>query len=571
MDDKKEKLQNIGIGLDDFEKLRLTNRIYVDKTELIEKMAELSNSFYFLSRPRRFGKSLLCSTIKNLFEGKRHLFKNLWIDDHWNWDRIHPIIHLDMGAGIAENWQEMDRNMLLMMDNLFKQFDLEPNPLATSPSNQFRDLINQLYKKTGKKLVILVDEYDKPIQHHVGEPIEVTMPKGNKGVLIEAIRDKLADFYVVLKEEGAKIEFLILTGVSKFAKVNIFSKLNNLNDITYKENYATLCGYTHEELMSNYGPHLKRLAKRKNLSEEECEKKIKFWYNGYKFHDQAESVFNPFSIVNLMDDGDFSNYWADSGTPTMLINSIKAGNITIGSLCQSTIAKVKMDNLNLTRPNAAALMLQTGYLTIKEKIDDQRFRLAIPNQEIKETFPLLAIEELLGTEIKSEFSSIGNTLRQSLKNKDLQTFLTTFDQLISHLPFELLKKTTYKDKHVVEYHVNESYLHSIFFFACLAADIDIRVEVSIATGKIDAIITTDNHFYLFEFKIDKAPQVALQQIMEKYYYKPFLIDPSRELTIIGVNFCRETKQIDASFRTLREKGSTTPSDGPLINYKPVDC
>ena len=574
MDNKKEKLQNIGIGLDDFEKLRLTNRIYVDKTELIEKMAELSNSFYFLSRPRGFGKSILCSTIKSLFEGKRHLFKNLWIDDHWNWDRIHPVIHLDMEACVADSLEEMNDKMLLMMNNLFKQFDLETDPLATYPSNQFRNLINQLYKKTGKKPVILVEGHDKPIQPHIGEPIEVTQPKGNRGFLIEAIRDKLANFYVVLKQEGAKIEFLILTGVLNISTTNVFSGLNNLNNITYGSRYATLCGYTHQELLDHYGPHLKRLAKQNNLSEQQCVDEIKRWYGGYKFYDQAETLFNPFSIVNLFKDGVFTNHWG-ANTPTMIINYLKTNSFQFQSIINPMISSLFMNSFDLIRPDHEGFMLQTGYLTIKEEIDDQRIRLKIPNEEVKRTFPLIVVQQLLQENkpqsLLSHFASIGQRLKKNLETGNISAFLTTLEQLISHIPLELLNKTTYKDEHVVEYYLKEDYFYTILYCLCIDADINIRAEQIILRGIIDIVITTDNYFYLFEFRINRDPAVALAQIQDRSYYKPFLVDPSRELVIIGVGLDRETKKVTSSFRTLREKGSTTPSDGPLINYKPIDC
>ena len=567
MDDKKEELQICKVGLDNFETMIDENYLYIDKTKLIYEMTKGGGSFYFLSRPRRFGKSLLCSTISNLFQGKRHLFKGLWIDDHWNWDRIHPVIHLEMGAGVADSLEQMNNKMYKMLKKKFKNHKLDIDPDTKDPYLLFKDLIDDLYEKTGKKLVILVDEYDKPIQEHVGEPIEVTMPKGNKGFLIEAIRDKLANFYVVLKEEGAKIEFLILTGVSKFAKVNIFSKLNNLNDITYDPQYATLCGYTHQELMDNYGPHQKRLANRYNLSREECEKKIKFWYNGYKFHDWAEAVFNPFSIVNLMGKGVFSNYWADSGTPTMLINSIKTSSFQLQSMINPKVPPVARDNLDLVNPDHGSFMLQTGYMTIKKELEYGDWLLEIPNYEVKRTFPLLVAQQMLLKKSKSETNSIGSFFRERINANDLQNFLAHLESMLNGIPYTLLKKKVHEDEDETRKIFNENYFHTIFYCLCLSSDINIRVEQIILGGIVDAVITTKTHFYIFEFKINRDPAIALAQIQDRSYYKPFLVDPSRELVIIGVRFDRETREVTASYRTLREKGSTTPSDGPLIDYQ----
>ena len=333
------------------------------------------------------------------------------------------------------------------------------------------------------------------------------MPKGNKGFLIEAIRDKLADFYVVLKEEGTKIEFLILTGVSKFAKVNIFSKLNNLNDITYKKNYATLCGYTHEELLSNYGPHLKRLAKQNNLSSQQCEKKIKFWYNGYKFHDWAEAVFNPFSIVNLMGKGVFSNYWKPIAAPRPCSSTtIKTSSFQLQSMINPKVPLIARDNLDLVNPDHGSFMLQTGYMTIKKELEYGDWLLEIPNYEVKRTFPLLVAQQMLLKKSKSETNNIGSFFRERINANDLQNFLAQLESMLNGIPYTLLKKkVSDEDEDETRKIFNEDYFHTIFYCLCLSSGIDIRVEQIILGGIIDAVITTKTHFYIFEFKINRDP------------------------------------------------------------------
>ena len=356
------------VGIHDFETIRTENYLYVDKTQLIYQMIT-QGRMYFLSRPRRFGKSLLVSTLHAIFQGKKHLFKDLWMDQSdYTWEQ-YPVIWLDMSAVMSTSTELLQQTLGEQLDIIAEQYDVK---LATSLSifGRLNKLITQL-SKTNQKVVVLIDEYDKPLIDQIHRP-EIAM--GN--------REILKQFYGILKVQNANIRFILLTGVSKFSKVSVFSGLNNLRDISLSTDYATLLGYTEQELTYYFKPEINSLAQKEGLSHPALLDKIKHWYNGYRFSEEETSVYNPFSALLLFTEQKFSDYWFETGTPTFLVNLIQERQFDIANMENLEIGAASFSTYEIDELNVLPLLYQTGYLTIKSYDRSTRnYELGYPNRE----------------------------------------------------------------------------------------------------------------------------------------------------------------------------------------------
>ena len=479
-------MRKLPIGIQTFEKLRKENYLYVDKTEFVWKMAFASNP-YFLSRPRRFGKSLLLSTFEAYFEGKKELFEGLAIEKMETEWKKYPVLHLDLNA---EKYDSPER-LGDILSNQLTQWELkygkgvDENTLST----RFSGIIRRACEQAGCGVVVLVDEYDKPLLQALGND-----------ALLEDYRKTLKAFYGVLKSADRYLRFVFLTGVTKFSQVSVFSDLNQLNDISMKPQYATVCGITRQELIDTFTPELQQLAEANRLMWEETLAKMEAMYDGYHFCEFSEGVFNPFSVLNVFDGRKFSNYWFQTGTPTFLVEMLRKSEYDLRTLLNGIEAPASMfSEYRVEANNPIPLIYQSGYLTIKGYNERfQNYLLEFPNDEVRYGF---------------------------------MSFLVPFytGAFFADFPYELNAKT-------------ERHYQVVFYLVFKLMGQFTQAEVKSAKGRADAIVKTPKYIYVFEFKLNGTAEEALQQIEDKGYLIPYQAD-GREVIKLGVEFSAEERNI----------------------------
>jgi len=499
-------MKKLPIGISDFKELINGNYIYVDKTEYIYKLIN-SGKYYFLSRPRRFGKSLLISTIRYLFEGQKELFKNLYIQDKWNWDETFPIIRISFAKDIRHKqdlkntiFQELEKNYIRNQENLTEKIKNEASLLE--------NLIIKISEKKRKQVVILVDEYDKPI---------LDLIENKKKA--EEVRKELKALYSVLKNLDEYIKFVLITGVSKFSKVSLFSGLNQLEDISLNKDFGNICGYTQNELESYFKDYLKDL----NLEE------IKDWYNGYNF--LKDTLYNPFDILLYLRNREFDSYWYKTGTPSFLIKLIKNKKYDVTQLENKIVKKNVLEKFDIDDISIEALMFQTGYLTIKEvfhKEYGQEYKLGFPNKEVKISFS----ENILEFTIKEEVRyKLVDEIITILKKEELKKLKEKLEILISNISYMYLKEEA-------------SYVLAVFVLF-YSTGLNVITEDNTSKGRIDLTIIVNNSIvYIIEFKVienSKEKGKAINQILQKQYYQKYL--NYNKIYIIGIEFNKKHKQI----------------------------
>ena len=509
-------MKNLPIGIQTFSKLVEKDMLYIDKTEHIYNLIN-EGSFYFLSRPRRFGKSLLLSTIKSVFEGKKDLFKGLYIHEKVGWDS-YPIIHLSMSSfAYSETVEIFKKDVVFSLNSIGRYYNivLENNTI----SGAFGELLQKLSKQ--KKVVILIDEYDKPILDFI---TNLSKAKENREVLKE--------FYSVIKDNDEYIEFCFITGVSKFSKTSVFSGLNNLKDITIDWRYSTICGYTQDELDYNFADRFNYLDEEKNVNISELKVEIKKWYNGYSW-DGEKKVYNPFSILNYFDSYRFDNYWFATGTPTFLVEKFKELGLKIEDVKEFKVGKLFFDSFDIEKMDYRFLLFQTGYLTIKKiSTDGKTFTLWYPNNEVKDAF-LAYIAASLVNKNPGDIEYINIRLRESLKSYKIDEFVLILKSLISGIPYNI--------------HLNyEAYYHSMFYLIMELVGIDMEVEKSTIKGRIDGVIEFEDKIYIIEFKYlsdkkdnEKLLALAIEQIKTKEYFVPYL-NKKKTIYFLAITINKDT-------------------------------
>lgn len=509
------------IGIQSFEQIRTEDYLYVDKTEHIYSLVN-EGKVYFLSRPRRFGKSLLVSTLRALFQGKRELFRDLWIDKKCDFEwKEHPVVVLDFNGIPHSTPDEMKTALVYTMEEYAERngFKLK-SPLLNT---KFKELILKLKERAGQNVVVLVDEYDKPIIDFLGHGKE----KLKLGI---ENREILRSFYGTLKDADVApaLRFLLITGVSKFSKVSIFSELNNLYDLTMHEKYADILGYTHEELLQYFSIEIQKLADKSNISNDEIIVKISSWYNGYRFSEREVSVYNPFSILQAFDRLSFKNYWFESGSPRFLINLIKESGYHVPDFENIEAAEAMFSTYEIDDLNIEAILFQTGYLTIKD-IKKFVYRLSYPNQEVRAS---------LTEHLFTAYSEIGNATERSkflllpvhLKSKKFEEFFVVVKSLYASIPHTLNSKR------------DETYFHTIFYLMISAAGIDSEIEVLTSKGRIDLVMEFQGLLYIIEFKCNQSAKSGIGQIKEKKYYEKYL-SSGKEIYLMGINFSTDQKNV----------------------------
>jgi hypothetical protein len=497
------------IGLQDFGKIRKEGFLYIDKTQLIYNLIE-SGNYYFLSRPRRFGKSLLLSTIKEIFSGNKKLFEGLWIHDQWNWEQIHPVIHLRLSK---LDYQQLGLYEALNLEIGILAKDLGIELEASHLKGRFEELIRKA--ASNGRVVILIDEYDKPITDYL-EDLEK----------VEENRSVFKSFYSVLKDADEYIRLLLITGVSRFPKVSIFSDLNNLNDITIHRKYATIAGITQQELESNFAKEIADMSQR----QPDLLSKLKLWYNGYAWHEEVERVYNPFSILKYMDGRDFRNYWFLTGTPTWLVNLMKHNKEF--DLENVFIGENSLSNFNVEHVAIVPVLFQTGYLTIKNYHSKKRlYELGFPNREVEESLTDALLSAYRNVFPGNDSMVVTDDLSEALTNNNISQMIKALDALMSTIPYDHWKAES------------ESIFHIIVHLAFKRLGLDVRSEVHSATGRCDVLVFTDQYIYALELKLNGSAQGALDQIFEKGYLRSYQSDARKKIAI-GINFSSEKRSVE---------------------------
>ena len=507
--------KNYPIGIQNFEKIRKDGYFYVDKTALVYRLVH-TGSYYFLSRPRRFGKSLLLSTIEAYMQGKKELFEGLAIERLEKDWTPYPILHLDLNARKYDSLQSL-------LDELNKHLELWEQEYNSPygdrvPEERFYHVIRLAYERTGHRVVILVDEYDKPMLQAIG----------NKA-LQEEFRDTLKPFYGVLKTMDGCIKFAMLTGVTKFGKVSVFSDLNNLEDISMDKKYVSLCGMTEEEIHANLEEELHELSESQGLSYEVTCARLKEWYDGYHFAPNTEGIYNPFSLLNTFKRGEFGSYWFETGTPTYLADLLRQKNYDLEGLSH---AEAGADVLNSIYDDDEPLpvIFQSGYLTIKGY--DPEFgiyRLGYPNKEVEEGFVNFLVPYYTSVGKWEAGSMLGRLVRE-VRGGHPDAFLRLLQSFFSDTPYELIRD-------------RELHYQNVLYIVFRLIGFYVKAEYHTSQGRIDLVLQTDQYIYVMEFKLDGTAEEALRQIEEKRYALPFSSD-GRKLFRIGVNFSAQTRNIE---------------------------
>ena len=478
------------IGIQSFEKIRTNGYVYIDKTEYIYKMVQ-EGSAYFLSRPRRFGKSLLVSTLEAYFKGKRELFEGLDIEKEEREWKVYPVLHIDLNA---ETYSEpsdiktvLERHLNAWEDKYGR--DTREQTL----SDRFYGIIHRAYQTTGSPVVVLVDEYDKPLLQSIhNEPLQ------------QEYRAILKAFYGVLKSTDAYLKFVFLTGVTKFGQVSVFSDLNHLKDISQDARYGSLCGITPEELQKNFRQELIEFARKENTSVENLCTRMKSMYDGYRFNHTMQGIYNPFSLLNAMDAMEFRSYWFATGTPTFLIELLKKSDYDLRRLESIEIDESQFTSYRAGNSDPIPVIYQSGYLTIKDY--DERFRiykLGFPNDEVK---------------------------YRELEEGDTEAFLQRMKVFFSSVPYELHEST-------------ERHYQAVFYLVFRLLGQFINAEVRSANGRADAVVKTEKYIYVFEFKLDGSAEDALKQIDDKGYMIPYTLE-GKAIVKVGVNFNTSIRNIE---------------------------
>ena len=504
------------VGIQNFESLRRDGYFYVDKTAKIYELAR-TGRYYFLSRPRRFGKSLLISTLEAYFQGKRELFEGLAMQELEKEWKQYPVIHLDLNAKKFDTEEDLIRlidRQLLVYESVYGRV-----PTDVTIDDRFVSLIRNAAEKSGERVVILVDEYDKPMLQAIG----------NDG-LQSQYRNTLKAFYGVLKSMDGYIKFALLTGVTKFGKVSVFSDLNNLEDISRNKYYADICGISEEELLKNFSDDIQELASANGQSFDQACEQLRTDYDGYYFCPGSIGIYNPFSLLNTLKSRQYGSYWFETGTPTYLVELLKKHKYDLYRMAHEKTTSDVLDSIDASSTNPIPVIYQSGYLTIKGYIPEPRiYELGFPNREVEEGFLKFLLPYYTPLQETESGFAIWDFI-SDVKSGDIDGFMERLQSFLADCPYELAKDV-------------ELHYQNVLFIVFRLAGLYTKVEYHTSRGRIDLVLQTDSYVYVMEFKLDGTAEQALQQIEDKQYALPFAKD-SRKVYSIGVNFSSETRNID---------------------------
>ncbi|MDM8528039.1 AAA family ATPase [Anaerolineales bacterium HSG24] len=510
------EMKNLPIGDHTFESLISGNSLYIDKTEYIYNLLKPAKGVYFLSRPRRFGKSLLVSTLAALFEGKRELFKGLWIDQQSDYDfEPHPVFQIDMSRERITDRVSLEKHVWRVVDEIAEKYQVSLK--YDTYSSRFTELIRKL--SDINKVVILIDEYDKPILDNLHSSTR------------DEVKETLRGFYGSIKASDPYLRFVLLTGVSKFARVSVFSDLNNLLDLSMDIRYAEMLGITQDELEHYFAKRTEQLADQLNISPKKLLARIAYWYDGYRFSTKDAHVYNPFSTLLLFEQQEFKHHWFETGTPTFLIELIKRDPLSWPHIYEPQVVSERaFSTYEIDNLDSLPLLFQTGYLTIKDVIEDEMmllYELDYPNFEVRNSFL---------SEVLSSFSGLksGDTyiyhMDKHLQAGEVDRMMETLQVFFANVNYDLHLKY-------------EKYYQTIFFVIFELLKFKVDAEVKTERGRVDVVVEVERFIYLFEFKLTGTKDDALKQIKDKQYYRKYL-HSGKEIIMVGAAFDQKKRNIE---------------------------
>ena len=504
------------VGIQSFEEIRRGGYCYVDKTALIYQLVK-TGKYYFLSRPRRFGKSLLISTLEAYFLGKKELFKGLameGLEKDWT---TSPVLHLDLNARKYVDASSLNAILNQHLESWEAIYGDEKKDRA--PEERFAWLIEKACRTTGRNVVVLVDEYDKPMLQAIGnEP------------LLTDYRNTLKAFYGALKSNDKYLRFALLTGVTKFSKVSVFSDLNNLMDISLSNRFANICGITENELYRDLEEDIRLLAEANGMNETEARQTLKEWYDGYHFAEHTEDIYNPFSLLNTLAEMKFGSYWFETGTPTFLVELLQRSKYDLHRLTEEMATADSLGGIDTMETNPVPILYQSGYLTIKGF--DKEFRtyeLGFPNKEVEEGFTKFLLPNYASLSSGNPSFEISSFVRE-VRSGNIDAFMRRLQSFFADTPYELARNL-------------ERHYQNVLFIVFKLLGFYTRAEYRTSNGRIDMVVKTDRYIYVMEFKLDGTAEEAIRQINEKGYAAPFASD-DRTLYKIGVNFSNAIRGIE---------------------------
>ena len=509
-------MKNITSSVYTFENMIKNQILYIDKTEYIWNLVASAPAMYFLSRPRRFGKSLTVSTLKAVFQGKKELFKELAIyDKPYDWKQ-YPVIHLDMGNCQAKTSEELNNFLFDTLTLLAEEYNMQLR--GQSNATRFEFLIEDIAREN--PVVILLDEYDKPILNTLTTTEAM------------ACRDVLKGFYSSIKKCESKERFVFVTGVTKFCHVSLFSDLNNLTDITMSRDYATMFGYTQEEFETYFADRIDSACKQLNMPREELLPEIKAWYDGFRFEEESEAVYNPVSLAQFFTNScKFNNYWFSTGTPSFLVELTKKADFNFEKTLSEPVMGLAFNAFEIDKIDPLALLLQTGYLTIKSSFVDlgeTLYYLDFPNREVKNAFETYLISDYASIPQETVGANVFKMVK-AIKARDVNLFMELLKTFFAAVQYDVATDT-------------EGRFQLLFYSVFLLIGVRVEAESRTNNGRIDAVICDGDHVYVFEFKLNQTAEIALEQIRDKEYFRKYQ-HSGRKIVLVGANFDTVSRQI----------------------------
>jgi hypothetical protein len=511
-----EALKNLPIGVQDFESLRKDGYLYVDKTALVYQLATVGR-YYFLSRPRRFGKSMLLSTLHAYFSGKKELFEGLAIEKLEKDWTTYSVLHLDLNVGEYRTEEDLRNKLDVALDSWEQLYG--KNAVEKTLGSRFEGVIRRAYEKTGLRVVILVDEYDKPVLQTI-----------ENEELQSIYRSILKGFYGALKSMDRCIKFAFLTGVTKFGKVSVFSDLNNLYDISMDDPYTSICGITDEELDTVFVPYIQRLAAAMRRPYDEVREVLRVQYDGYHFCEDSEGIYNPFSLLCTFQSNKIKSYWFETGTPSYLVYLLKKHNYNLEQMSKVECDADVLNSVDSQSTNPVPVIYQSGYLTIKDYDPEfGLYQLGFPNKEVEDGFLKFLLPSYASIDNTQTAFVITNFVKDIRAGK-VDEFFKRLSSLFADTPYDLVKDL-------------ENHYQNVLFIVTKLMGFYVKAEYHTSEGRIDLVLQTPDYIYVMEFKLNGTAEEALAQINDKNYALPFAAD-GRRLIKIGVNFSSQTRNIE---------------------------
>ena len=519
------------IGIQSFDQLREDGYVYIDKTDLVYSLVT-GGKIYFLGRPRRFGKSLLVSTLEHYFLGHKELFKGLKIDSLEKEWLEYPVFHVDFNGINFARFGKLEEMIDFNLTAWEKKYDIVPDKQLDA-GLRFVQILQKAHERTGRRCVVLVDEYDKPLLDVLDTDVKLDA-NGQEYSLEDWNRDTLRAFYSVFKAADADLQFVLLTGVTKFSQISVFSGFNQPKDISMDARYDALCGITQEELEAYFAEPIATMAASRGIPVEEMKALLKRQYDGYHFSKRLTDVYNPFSLLNAFDKQDIGSYWFSTGTPTYLLRLLSHSDENLDELTGKHYGMDEFMDYKATVEQPLPMIYQSGYLTIKDySWEDDMFLLDYPNNEVKKGFLTMAASNYLKT--KENASTFVLYLSKTLKRGDLEEFRKMLTSFLSSIPYSMRRKENERER--------ERYFHYTFYLLLrLMSLYTVYTEKEQSEGRVDCIVETDKYVYIFEFKLDGTASEALAQIEAKGYARPYEAD-ARKLFRIGAVFSSQTGTI----------------------------